>query len=160
MDYLKENEKTLAAFCLLHGIVSISVQFDGSGDSGQIDGVAFYKQGHVHFNPEGLNITFWKTQGNVWDPATKQWTQPEPKLEEHPVKVMVEQHVYDLLERTDIDWYNNYGGYGSWEWSAEDGKAKFNVYVRIVESDHAHASTYTLGTAEDDNDSEPLETES
>lgn len=160
MDYLKENEKTLAAFCLLHGIASIYVSFDGSGDSGQIDNIAFYKQGRVEINPKDLNISFWKTQGNLWDPVTKEWTRPEPKQEEHPVRDMVEQHVYDLLCRTGIDWYNNDGGYGSWEWSAEDGEVDFSIYQRVVQNDLMHISTYTLGTAEETNDSEPVKMES
>lgn len=149
MEYLKENEKALAAFCLIHRIDAINVDFDGSGDDGAIDGADFWS-GDTRVDVSALEIQFWKSPRNVWDSTKNRWVQEDPTQVTEPVGEMVKQHVLDLLERSGVDWYNDDGGYGSWEWYAATSVAAFNVYQRITHSDLVHSSEYTLGTAEED----------
>ena len=149
MEYLKENEKAIATFCLLHRIDAINVTFDGSGDCGAIDDVEFWT-GNTTMDVSALEIQFWKSQGNIWDPETTRWVQGDPIQVTEPVNEMVKQHVLDLLERSGIDWYNNDGGYGSWEWTSATGITEFKVYQRVTQSDLVHSSEYSLGTAEED----------
>jgi hypothetical protein len=83
------------------GITSIQVEFDGEGDSGQINGVSAF----AGDQPADL-------------PATKltlqqlPWGQTDSTPSELTLEAAIETLCYDYLEQTHGGWENNDGGYG------------------------------------------------
>ena len=83
------------------GITIINVEFDGEGDSGQINGVSAL----AGDQPADL-------------PATKltihqlRWGQTEPTASEFTLEAAIEALCYDYLEQEHDGWENNDGGYG------------------------------------------------
>ena len=140
----RDNEQRLAVIFLLHGITHVSVDFDGSGDSGSIQNVDFYKGGDIDEKIEKVKMLAWAPPRNVFDPASNQWTSPPSAEAEVTVREALENVVYEDLENSDVDWYNNDGGFGTWEWSSSEG-INFEVYQRTVHEELAHQATRKLG---------------
>ena len=146
-DY--ENEKRLAVFALLHGITSISVTFEGSGDSGQIDRVDAFMN---NFKPFDMSTPIEVTvrQGSGFNHATKQWEEHPPDLKTIPFHEFLDEHVSAVLEDVTVNWYDNDGGGGEWAWRPESG-VEFHVDQRtvMVLTETAHYEERTLGYPEE-----------
>ena len=83
------------------GITSIHVEFDGYGDSGQINGVA-PSSGD---DPAELPQTMITIQ-------TVSWGTTEILTAQSTLETAIENLCYDYLEQTHAGWENNDGGYG------------------------------------------------
>lgn len=148
MNYSLENEKRLAAAFLLYGITQVRVEFDGSGDSGQIDSIYIEgPQGEQII--EGYPIIFYMPGPTEFNPETKYWERGEPYEKEMSLYDAVEELVNDALDRSSVDWYNNDGGYGHWYWSANSG-LEFTIEVRTTMSENAHYEERHLGEEEEE----------
>ena len=51
----------------------------------------------------------------------------------------IDDYVSDLLEVTNVDWYNNDGGFGELHISVQNGTYSFDVSTRYTESTCVHA---------------------
>lgn len=142
MDYHIENEKRLAAAFLLYSIKYVRVEFDGSGDSGQIDSVCIEREQGEQIT-SGYPILFMLPGRNEFNPESG-WTRGEPYEMELPLYEAVEIFVNDALDRSNVDWYNNEGGYGHWEWTPNDG-LEFTIELRITQTENAHYEERRLG---------------
>ena len=144
-DY--ENEKRLAAFALLHGITSISVTFEGGGDSGQIEDIGASMN---NFKPFDMRTPIEVTvrQGPRFNHATKQWEELPPALKTIPFHEFLDEHVSAVLEDVTVDWYNDSGGGGAWAWRPESG-VEFHVDQRTVYTETEHYEERTLGYPEE-----------
>lgn len=141
--HFSENEQRLQAAALLLKIDSIEVTFDGSGDSGSIEDIQISSNG-IPINDEKHHLEVWVKPSPHFDQEQRKWVQPPPALEVRSLRTFVENHVYEALEATGVDWCNNDGGYGTWEWNPQDG-VDFSVYVRVTESVLQHSETRPLG---------------
>lgn len=151
MNYFLENEKRFRAFFLLHSIDSVTVTFDGSGDSGQIDGVYLRKGGeYVDLNAP---IMVWHHGGSQFDPKIGKWVKGDWSEQTKDIQEALRDHVYEALEDCDVDWYNNDGGHGEWNWNAQTG-LHFEVNQRHVTSSTEHSEFRELGQEEDEEDAE------
>jgi hypothetical protein len=83
------------------GITSIHVEFDGCGDSGQINGVAAASGD----DPAELPQTMITIQ-------TVSWGTTEILTAQSTLETAIENLCYDYLEQTHAGWENNDGGYG------------------------------------------------
>ena len=83
------------------GITSMHVEFDGYGDSGQINGVAA-SSGDA---PAELPQTMITIQ-------TVSWGTTEILTAQSTLESAIENLCYDYLEQTHAGWENNDGGYG------------------------------------------------
>lgn len=83
------------------GITHVFVEFDGCGDSGQIEGVSA--------RADGKPIDFPTTTVNL---HTAPWNQTEPSVKETSLTFAVEDLCYGCLEQTHAGWENNDGAYG------------------------------------------------
>lgn len=132
-DIFYENEKRLAAAFLLYEITEATIQFDGSGDSGQIDYINLISNSYTDEQLKDCTVTvFNERPSNIFNPEKNTWETPPPTEQTLNLYQALEEHIYSALESTGIDWYNNDGGFGSWEWTPTEG-VKFAVNTRIME---------------------------
>jgi hypothetical protein len=82
-------------------ITSIKVEFDGYGDSGQINGVAASSVDAPAELPQTM-ITI----------QTVSWGATEILTAQSTLETAIENLCYDYLEQTHAGWENNDGGYG------------------------------------------------
>ena len=83
------------------GITSIHVEFDGYGDSGQINGVAASSGNAAAELPQTM-ITI----------QTISWGTTEILTAQSTLETAIENLCYDYLEQAHAGWENNDGGYG------------------------------------------------
>ena len=95
------NKERLFDGLLAAGITHVTVTFDGSGDSGQIE-----------------SIEAWSGKTAVEFPATEidyaalTWDDPEVEIRQLSLEDVVEQLTYDFLSDTHGGWENNDGAWG------------------------------------------------
>jgi hypothetical protein len=111
------------------GMVLITVDFDGSGDSGQIESInAFDEHGEVAL-PE-CDIHCISIDSDTEGGA-------EALL---PVKDVVENLAYDLLEAVHGGWDNNDGAYGVFRFEVTDRTITLAYHERIMTSEYSENS--------------------
>ena len=131
----KQDSKML--FDALHDtkVVSIQVDFDGCGDSGQIHDIEYYnKNGKKISQPEGKIKGSKLPAGHVWNDKTR-------NLEEIPEREatfneLVEQICYDRLGAHHGGWEINEGSYGTFNFDVLNRKInlEFNERVETIRS--------------------------
>jgi len=95
------NKAVLFDVLAFTSITSIHVDFDGEGDSGQINGVVAFRGD----DPATLPNTTVVIQ-------TVSWGKTEILSAESTLEKAIENLCYDYLEQTHAGWENNDGGYG------------------------------------------------
>jgi hypothetical protein len=113
------------------GIASLTVTFDGQGDSGQIDDTSAFSKANkpLKLPRKRLTIQTAKPDGSGPD---------ETML---PVEEVIEQLCYELLEDQHDGWEINEGAYGEFEFDVctREITLTFNYRISDVET-----STYTF----------------
>jgi hypothetical protein len=114
-DVRARNKAILFAALAEAGIVKVSVEFDGAGDSGQIEDILSWNaDGDSVPLPSGRKLQLTSlTPGNPPDETTLQDA--------------IETLVYDYLEETHYGWENNDGAFGTFV---------FDVPARTVRLEH------------------------
>lgn len=135
----KEHFERICAHLIVQGVSEVSVEFDGSGDSGSINDVSLYfaDQGKGHEHSQALlqvelqavvtKSTFNKAS-NRWE---KQTYEALSSLEN-----ILKDATYAALDECGHDWYNNDGGYGTLtlKLSSAGGKPELILDVHIRET--------------------------
>ena len=102
------------------GIVLVTVNFDGCGDSGQIESIsAFDKNGEVAVPEDKL--------ANAEDDG-------------EPVKDVIESLAYDLLQSEHGGWENNEGAYGEFRFDVTGRTIMLACNIRISSADYSETS--------------------
>lgn len=100
--------KVIAAFLREKGARAVHIEFNGGGDSGQIDDVTFWSGvGDREVTGVPVEITDDELQ-KIMAPSND-----GSGAEVVDPKQAVEDWAYDILEQTGYDWCNNDGGYGT-----------------------------------------------
>ncbi|MGL4240257.1 MAG: DUF6878 family protein [Beijerinckiaceae bacterium] len=125
------NKADLFAVLAGAGIATVTVEFDGYGDSGQIESVdASGKDGlSCELPSESLVI------------RRALWGEPEPASEEMTVADAIERLAYDLLGGAHPGWEINDGSYGSFVFDVAAGAIRLECNVRFTDSER-HTSTF------------------
>jgi hypothetical protein len=131
---LNQNLKPFATalLCTLKeaGVSLVVVEFDGSGDSGSITGV------EIEGGTPPLEAQ-WLFSSSSW--VNEEWVTTE-EVKSLPLNEVLEAWCYDSLEESQIDWYNNDGGFGELRIDLVEGEVKLEVNQRYTE-----ISTYHFG---------------
>ena len=116
-------------------VVSIQVDFDGCGDSGQINSIEYYDH-----RDKGLPEPKGKVKGSLL-PAGHHWNSKTNNLEELPEREatfneLVEQICYDRLGAHHGGWEINEGSYGTFSFDVLNRKInlEFNERVESIRS--------------------------
>lgn len=122
------------------GFTKAIVYFDGCGDSGSVESVSFYKgEQYIPTDLTTLNSDTLKTKkypivttSTSYDEDSKKWVDlDESKLCSAPE--LIEHIAYQKLDESNIDWYNNDGGYGELMFIFNKKKIKLNMNTRYTE---------------------------
>ena len=91
------------------GATEIVIYFDGSGDSGSIESVSIRQSdGKPVPNLDDLFVNYPVEKSQY---INGEWFN-DVEIKQMPIADALEKYTYDELERTDVDWYNNDGGFG------------------------------------------------
>lgn len=110
------------------GARSICIYFDGSGDEGAIQGVNIYKEDYIRFEPT-FEVSY-ATSSIHWEDGKRV---DKVQVKTLPVSEALENFCYEVLEKTNIDWYNNDGGYGEMQITLDPVEIKLEVNERYTE---------------------------
>jgi hypothetical protein len=111
------------------GLILITVDFDGSGDSGQIEGIfAFDEHGEVAVPRASLPCISLNAGASA------------DTTELQSVSDVVEALAYDLLEEEHGGWENNDGAYGEFRFDVTDRTITLAYHERIMTSDYSENS--------------------
>lgn len=125
-----KNKELLRAVMQTLGITSIAVEFDGSGDSGQVEGVTVV--------PATKQDQFENTQTKVFR-AKYFCSIAGTKVEEEEAACsapeLAEDFAYDVLEHHHDGWEINDGAYGTIIIHA-DGRGSIEYNQRVMETEY------------------------
>jgi len=105
------------------GITIINVDFDGEGDSGQINGVSAL----AGDQPADLPATRLTLQ-------LLRWGQTEPTPSEFTLEAAIEALCYDYLEQKHDGWENNEGGYGEFRIDVDKRTIELEFNGRFIDT--------------------------
>lgn len=113
------------------GIVTVTVAFDGYGDSGQIESVDAIGKDGVSRELPATSITIRRAL----------WGEPEPANEEMTVAEAVERLAYDFLGGTHPGWEINDGSFGTFVFDVAAGAITLDCNLRFTAAE-LHTSTF------------------
>lgn len=125
------NKADLFAVLAAAGIARVTVEFDGYGDSGQIESVDAVGADGGALELPTTSLAFGRAQ----------WGQAEPRSEEMTVTDAIERLAYDLLGDARPGWEINDGAYGSFTFDVAGGVITLDCNLRFTASD-LHTSTF------------------
>lgn len=113
-----KNKAAIFAVLAEAGITSVTVEFDGYGDSGGIESVHAETDGSEIALPDGSVTLF-----------TLGWRETEPTEKTISLGEAIEHMVYELLGQTHGGWENNAGAFGNFVFdiAAETITLEFNM---------------------------------
>lgn len=124
------NREAIFALLLKLGVFKATIEFDGSGDSGQITEQTL--EGLTE-DPKSIRTdALLKRVREDWDGAKKKFV---PVIEEFggpDVSALMDAAAYDILHQTSYDWVNNDGGFGTITIIPGDKTIFVDMNVRIT----------------------------
>lgn len=126
------------------GATEVVISFDGSGDSGSIEYVSIHNADRQQIQVDQTVI--YPKEKSTW--VDGQWVD-EIEHKEIPILEALEAYCYDELEKTNIDWYNNDGGFGDMRIDLSDTvSVELEVNQRYTEY---HTTTFNLNEELEEN---------
>jgi hypothetical protein len=124
------------------GATEIVIYFDGSGDSGSIDSVQIRQSdGKVVPNLDDLFVNYPVEKSQY---INGEWFN-DVEIKQIPIFDALEKYTYDELERTNVDWYNNDGGFGELRIELSD-----DVSIELeVNQRYTEYTTYSFSLSEE-----------
>jgi hypothetical protein len=122
----------------LAGVHRIEIEFDGSGDSGDINDVLFFNKNDANIDVSSIVVP-WVSSQTKFNHETRQWDTTTDEVEVDLVNV-TKDAFYDLVNAYNYDWYNNDGGFGTLKMEFNDEgtellmEVEFNIRYTEVNS--------------------------
>jgi len=107
------------------GLTLVEVEFDGEGDSGQIEGVSAYTGDAIAELPES-SLTLQQAAQNKTDLRTTTVI----------LRDAIETLCYDYLAQTHGGWENNDGAYGTFKFDVKERSIRLDFNERFTDSTH------------------------
>lgn len=137
-----ENLRRILPVLRANGVQSVCVSFDGSGDSGSIEDVS-YSGAQIDGNALTVEV-------EVLHRTFKEGKWITDRVFEHKsLSAAIEEVTDDYLEETNVDWYNNDGGYGELDIDVVQGTVNLRVSVRFTESSTEYSSLRSIESGEE-----------
>lgn len=139
-----ENLRRVLPVLREQAIETVIVNFDGSGDSGQIGDIDYYPADR---NAAVRNLPIEHLQNErFFDDG--QWTSrvmPQQASLDDAITALTD----DYQELSGCNWWDNDGGYGTLEIDVQAGTVELNIYIRNVDSFCDHSSCRNIETGEE-----------
>lgn len=123
---LPENKAALFEALAQFGITTVLVEFDGYGDSGQIEDISAHAGPDVAVNLPERDV----------DIARVEYGTLEIVRQTVSVRDAIETLAYDFLEETHGGWENNEGAYGDFLFDVAERSITLNYNERIETSEY------------------------
>lgn len=126
------NKKALMKILRENQVSLVTVEYDGSGDSGSISGVDFEAEGSK--DVKNKTVEMYDMISN-WEEDKKTYSKTIVKKTlsmEDAFSEMAEK----ILDDRSIDWYNNDGGYGHVYFDFKEGNVRLEHYTRIMREEY------------------------
>lgn len=137
-----ENLRRVLPVLRAQGVRQVTVSFDGSGDSGSIDEVSY---GDARVDGSALTVEI-EVANRVLNGG--RWVTVR-RLEQRNLDTAIEELTSDYLDETNVDWYNNDGGFGELTINVEEGTVALEVHVRFTETTTEYSCTRDIASGED-----------
>ena len=119
------NKTVLFDLLAAAGIETVTVLFDGYGDSGQIERLDIEAgEGTIPLPLDRIEV------------ACTTWENPEIERQTQTVQEAIETLVYDLLRQTHFGWEINDGAYGELTFDVAERTIKLDYNERYTSSEH------------------------
>ena len=125
-EVLPANKTALFDALAAAGITTVLVNFDGCGDSGQIEAIEVRAGDDDSALPE-VEIEI----------ATANWGSPTIDRQPQPIREAIETLVYDVLNQKHNGWENNDGAYGEFTFDVAERTITLDYNERHMETDHS-----------------------
>ncbi|MEE4209103.1 MAG: hypothetical protein V2I43_07550 [Parvularcula sp.] len=119
-----KNKSAIFAILAEAGITSVTVEFDGYGDSGGVES--------VHAEAEGSQVALPDSSVEL---LALGWREAEPTQKTVPLSEAVEHMVYELLGQTHGGWENNAGAFGNFVFDVADRTITLEFNMRFEDSE-------------------------
>lgn len=139
---MSQHIKTMFDQLRKAGATEVVIYFDGSGDSGSIESVSIYNADRQQVQVDQTVI--YPKEKSTW--IDGHWVD---EIEQKQISILeaLEAYCYDELEKTQVDWYNNDGGFGEMRISLSDTvSVELEVNQRYTEY---HTTTFSLNEDEE-----------
>ena len=123
-EILPGNKAALFAALAAAGIHTVVVEFDGSGDSGQIESIIGFASDDTETDIPEVRIEIRET---VFDHAEFSVSPKSPRE-------IIETMAYDFLSQTHGGWGNNDGAYGEFTFTVVDQSITLDFNERFTDS--------------------------
>jgi len=123
---LPANKTAVFAALAGAGIATVTVTFDGYGDSGQIESIEARDVEHIAVPLPDQTITI----------VAILWGRPESEARSMSVSEAIEHLVYDALSETHGGWENNEGAYGEFVFDVPAQEIRLDYNERITASEN------------------------
>lgn len=137
-----ENLRRVLPVLRANGVREVTVSFDGSGDDGSIDDVSY---GDARINGAALSVEI-EVLNRVLENG--RWVTARV-FRRTDLNTAIEELTDDYLAETNVDWYNNDGGFGELTINVEEGTVALEVHLRFTESTTEFSSTRDIVTGEE-----------
>lgn len=123
-----------------HHVGRVTVRFEGSGDSGNIDDAVY----DTEIDDDAINVEInttkceWMQDGWIYVQGTATTT----------LREAIENIAEDYLERTEVNWYNDDGGFGDLVIDVNKGIVEIDVNQRFNQIESAYSEIVDIETAE------------
>lgn len=124
-----------------HGVESVTVNFDGCGDSGQIDGASYFPE----IDPQGITVPVRQGIREFVDGAWIMRYETQALELEDAIQAIAE----DYLDETNVNYSDGEGGWGELSIDVAQGTVSLEVNVRYVESNTEFSSKRSIETGEE-----------
>jgi hypothetical protein len=121
-----ENKAALFEALAQVGITTVLVEFDGYGDSGQIEDISAHAGPDIAVNLPERNVEIDRVEYGSLEIVRETFT----------VKEAFERLVYDFLEETHGGWEDNQGAYGDFLFDVAERTITLNYNERIETSEY------------------------
>jgi len=124
------------------GATEVVIFFDGSGDSGSIESVSIRQSdGKAVPNLDDLFVDYPVEKSQY---ISGEWFN-DVEIKQMPIADALEKYTYDELDRTNVDWYNNDGGFGELRIELSD-----DVSIELeVNQRYTEYTTYSFSLSEE-----------
>ena len=122
---LDGNKKALFGILAEHGITAVIVNFDGYGDSGQIEDITAQSSDVIVELPD--------ERIDIFRPD---WDSPDIERPTHTVREAIEALCYDFLAQTHCGWENNDGAYGDFSFDVTEGSITLDYNERYTATEN------------------------
>lgn len=138
-----ENLRRVLPLLRDHGVSEVTVEFDGSGDSGSIQAIHYDVDS---FDENGIYLEVAEVQ-QVFNQDERRWI--NTRIESHKtLGKAIDELTYDYLSESDVDWYNNDGGFGELVINVVEGTVSLEVSTRYTESSMVFGQTLEIETGD------------